>query len=140
MKDILRELQEKCAKTKEEHLSEAINDLSCSEKLAVQACFNSSKIQGPQGARYNRHWVYDCILLRIKSKKAYKHLRSHKILSLPSFQTLDRYMRRIKSSYGFNENVFKALQLKTEAMNATDTHGEYMWHCCLLNFLLHYCK
>lgn len=125
MKDVLRGLQEKCAQTKEEVISQAISHLTCGEQLAVEACFQASKLKEPRGARYNRQWVYECILLRIKSPIGYKYLRSHKILALPSLQTLDRCMRRMKSCYGFDENVFNALKLKTEKMNDTDKHGKY---------------
>lgn len=68
--------------------------------------------------------MYECILLRIKSKKAYKHLRKHKVLALSAFQTLDRCMRRMKSAYGFLDNVFEALKLKTAAMDPKDRHGK----------------
>lgn len=123
MKDVLKGLQEKCAQTKQEVISEAIKHLLKVEQLAVEACFQAAKVKQPRGVRNNRQWVYECILLRIKSPGGYKHLRNHKILALPSLQTLDRCMRRMKSSYGFDENVFKALKVKTEKINETDKHG-----------------
>lgn len=108
--------------TKEDVLNGAIFLLSEKEQLAVRTCFNASKLKNRRGIRYSRQWLYECILLRIKSKKAYKHLRKHKILVLPSTSTLERHMRHIKSSYGFQESVFRALKFKTEKMDPKDRH------------------
>ncbi|XP_051170552.1 uncharacterized protein LOC127287589 [Leptopilina boulardi] len=74
LKDSLNILKEQCAQTTGESLAKGIEELPPKEQLAVRACVNASKIKSPRGVRYSRQWVYECILLRIKSKKAYKHL------------------------------------------------------------------
>lgn len=123
MSIVLDKLRKKCAEAKYGNMKEAIANLKDIEQLAVWACIQASKVKNTRGMRYNRQWVYECVLLRIKSKKAYKHLRKHKILALPSLQTLERCLKRIKSAYGFQENVFLALKFKTTRMNVTETHG-----------------
>ena len=64
----------------------------------------------------NRHVA--CYMRRIGScvlhPKLYKHLRKQKILVLPSRTCLQRHVRNIKSGFGFNDTVFKALSAKTE--------------------------
>ena len=74
--------------------------------------------------RYTNMWVYECLLLRIKSRKTYTHLRNHKILALPSIETLSRYMKAMKGSYGFNESTFKVLKIKTATMDPCNVRGK----------------
>ena len=123
LKATLRRLQKQCAAGKEEIINEAIATLAEKEQLAVRACFKASKIKSRRGIRYSRQWLYECILLRIKRKKAYTHLRKHKFLVLPAKTTLDKCMKSIKSAYGFQESVFKALKFKTGSMDPKLRHG-----------------
>jgi hypothetical protein len=51
--------------------------------------------------RYNTYWVYECLLIQIKSCKAYEHLRKHKILALSNIDTLNRYINKMDSGYGY---------------------------------------
>ena len=76
--------KKECAKANTDVLEKACENLSDSQKLAVQACFHASKVKDSRGMRYTNHWVHECLLLRIKSKKTYTHLRNHQILALPS--------------------------------------------------------
>ncbi|XP_039306730.1 uncharacterized protein LOC113005133 [Solenopsis invicta] len=73
--------------------------------------------------RYTTQWVYECLLLRIKSKKTYEHLRSHNILALPCRDTLSRYIEAIKGCYGFEEKTFKLLKEKSAKMEPSDVRG-----------------
>ena len=119
-------IKDECAKANVHALEKACNNLPDSQKLAVQACFNASKVKDIRGIRYTNSWIYECLLLRIKSRKTYAHLRNHKILALPSVETLSRYMKAIKGSYGFNESVFQILELKTKTMDPQDIRGNYV--------------
>lgn len=56
----------------------------------------------------------------------YEHLHKQKILILPSRTCLQRYIRRFKSGFGFNENVFKALAMKAEEMDIASRHGRFI--------------
>src|SRR5215831_15221346 len=58
----------------------------------VRACFSSAKIN-KKGRRYTKQWVYECLLMRIKSRKLYEYLRSHEILVLPHIDTLNKYVK-----------------------------------------------
>lgn len=123
MKRKIKELRLKCAAVKEDVLLEAIATLPEKEQLAVKACFSAATCKSNNGVRYTTQWIYECLLLRIKSKKAYVHLRKHKILILPSLQTLHRYLKTVKSAYGFQDNTFDALKLKTSSMMPDDVRG-----------------
>lgn len=72
---------------------------------------------------YEKNWILECVLLRMRSPKLYEHLRKQKILVLPSRTCLQRYVRNFKSGFGFNDTVFKALSAKTESMDVCSRHG-----------------
>lgn len=104
-------------------MEEAIAKLPQNQQLAVKACFASAKLSNMKGMRYSKEWVYECILLRIKSTKTYNHLRSHNILTLPSIETLNLYVKIIKGSYGFQMSTFEMLKKKTANMEPNDVRG-----------------
>lgn len=95
--------------------------------MAIKACFEAAKLTNKKGMRYSDKWVYECILLRIKSKKTYNHLRSHNILTLPSIETLNRYIKVIKGCYGFQMSTFEILKKKTANMEPNDVRGIYIY-------------
>lgn len=59
-----------------------------------------------------------------KEPQRYTHLRDHNILALPYLETLNRYMKVIKGTYGFDKNVFKVLEKKTASMSPSDVRGK----------------
>lgn len=125
LKQKMIRIKDECSRSEEEAINKAINKLpSTSQKEAVKAIFNASKKTDLRGIRYTNDWVYECLLLRIKSSKTYTHLRSQKILALPTAKTLKRYMNNIKGTYGYDEGVFKLLKKQTASMAQTDLRGE----------------
>ena len=70
------------------------------QQTAIKRCVAAAKVKDKRAIRYSIQWIYTCLLLRIKSKKAYDHLRNHKILALPTCKTLMKYIQEIKGSYG----------------------------------------
>lgn len=127
LKNKMANMKSQCAKAKEEALNKSIQNLPQAQQNACRAILAASKVKSDRGRRYETEWVYECLLLRIKSKKAYNHLRKRNILALPSIQTLNRYTRFIKSRYGFQENVFRGVKEKTKNMLSQDTHGMYFY-------------
>jgi len=119
-------IKHECAKADAEAIQKACNKLPESQRTAVQACFDASKKKDSRGSRYTNQWIYECLLLRIKSRKTYNHLRTHKILALPCLETLSRYIKVIKGTYGFDEKTFDILKKKTASMSSTDVRGEFL--------------
>lgn len=89
-----------------------INKLPKNHQEAVNACLNASKVSSANGRRYTLNWIYECILIRIKSKKTYEHLRTYGILALPSTETIHKYLLHTKGVYGFQSSTFKSLKEK----------------------------
>ncbi|XP_031781272.1 uncharacterized protein LOC116416548 isoform X2 [Nasonia vitripennis] len=123
LKDKVQSLKSKCAMADGKAVQKACESLPEGQRTAVQACLNASKVKDKRGIRYTNQWIYECLLLRTKSRKTYNHLRNHNILALPSLQTLNRYMRVIKSSYGFDAKTLDVLKTKVESMDQSDVHG-----------------
>lgn len=110
------------------------------QQEAVRHCFKAAKILHAQSHRYSTEWVYECLLMRIKSSKLYDYLRSHNILSLPCKSTLDKYIRSLNSTFGFQKVIFDCLLKKGSEMKIEDTRGItfpfYFFLFCLFYFLL----
>ncbi|KYQ49678.1 hypothetical protein ALC60_11248 [Trachymyrmex zeteki] len=77
-------IRKKCAQANTQAVEDVISKLPINQQLSVQACLTTSKAKNSKGIRYTTQWVYECLLLRIKSKKTYNHLRNHNILTLPT--------------------------------------------------------
>ena len=84
--------------------------LPSEQRNAVKACFSAAKLKSPRGRRYDLHWIYECLLMRIKSKNLYEHILNRKILIVPTVKTLDKYIKKMNSSYGFNMSTFASLK------------------------------
>lgn len=68
--------------------------------------------KAPIGMQYTHSWIVECLLLRNKSRRAYLHIRNHKIL----VPTLNNYLKKMKPSYDFCKEIFKRLQVKVAEM------------------------
>lgn len=123
LKDKFLKLKAKCARSNQDAINAEIKTLPENQQGTVLACFSAAKVN-KKGTRYTNQWIYECLLLRIKSPKAYEHLQRRNILKLPCASTLNRYLRAIKGSYGFDENLFKALKEKTSKMKADKLRGK----------------
>jgi len=120
-------IKHECTKADAEAIQKACNKLPESQCTAVQACFDASKKNDSRGHRYTNQWIYECLLLRIKSRKTYNHLKTHKILALLCLETLSRYIKVIKDTYGFDEKTFDILKKKTASMSSIDVRGKFLY-------------
>lgn len=93
------------------------------QQEAIRACLAAAKCKGPNGIQYTNDWVLECLLIRIKSRKAYEHLRKHQILQLPTIDTLTKYLKNLKASYGFCSSTLELLRMKAAAMKPEDRRG-----------------
>lgn len=112
-----------CAKTKAEVLEEAIKLLPKAQQEAVRAIFAASKRKGPSGRRYTAEWVYECLLMRIKDRKLYEHLRSHEILVLPCASTMRGYLRHYSGTFGFQPQTLELMKKKAEDLSENKRRG-----------------
>jgi len=80
-------------------------------------------LKGPTGRKYTREWLLLCLLLRIRSPKAYNMLLDNQILPLPSRSTMHRYLSNVNFDCGFDKEFFKAFKKKLQNLSEAARHG-----------------
>lgn len=77
----------------------------------VQMVINRShpKSKHKKGIRYDSKWILECLLLRMKSKSTYEHLRSNNILPLPCKEMLRKLISGLSCNFGFNKFALDAI-------------------------------
>ena len=80
------------------------------EQMVVKAIFNKAKCSSAHRIRYDADFVMECLLLRIKCKAAYNHLRDQKILPLPSLSTMRRLLSCMPCTFGLNSFALSAIK------------------------------
>ena len=113
-----------CKNLKEDALHSVVSELPLEQQVAVKTCVATAKLKNKMSMRNPLQWIYECLLLRIKSKKAYDHLRQHNILIMPTYATLNKYILEIKGASGFHKSTFACLEKKASFMNASDRRGK----------------
>ncbi|KAH6921317.1 hypothetical protein HPB50_027704 [Hyalomma asiaticum] len=107
-KDV-RRLKEESAATAEEVLAAKINLLSPKQQLAIRQCFEAAKRKSTCGMLYDKEWMLECILLKIRSPKLYQYMRKQNILALPN---------TISSFLSIEENELKGKKKLMDTVNA----------------------
>ena len=86
-------------------------------KLAVHTILKITKTH-KNGMRYKAEQLLECLLLRIKSKATYEHLRRRKFMPLSHRTTLARLLSGMSCHFGFDkfalDEIEKALEGKRE--------------------------
>lgn len=106
--------------------AELVRNLPKEQQESIRACIVASQTKGPTGMRYSKAFILEALLLRIKSARAYNHMRDHNIISLPSMITLTRHLNVLKPSYGFLDGVYAALKTKSVEMKPEDKRGNLL--------------
>ena len=92
----LEEVQDKFSSVSEDFMKHPfIQKLKPGMQETIRACWDLSK-KNKKSLRYTKDWILKCHLLRIKSIKAYQHLRDHDILPLPCLNTINNYIKNLK--------------------------------------------
>ena len=104
-------------------VEEIVKSLPEEQKEIVRMFMKNSKLLNSKSARYTLKWMYECLLIRIKSPKTYEHLRNHKLLPLPCAKTLQKYLSAMDSAYGFNTTLFEMLKVKSKEMHECERRG-----------------
>lgn len=112
-----------CSKRKKEVIDEAIKSLPQTQQEAVRACFDASTKKGPSGRRYTIEWVYECMLMRIKSPTLYQHIKERDILPVPCNTTIRGYLKNFSGAYGFHPQTFELLKPKSEELEPQKRRG-----------------
>lgn len=126
LKDTVARLRNQCRLIQKETLQQKLKelDLPPEQEIMIESCIKTAKVAA-NGRRYDLKWIYECILMRIKSPTLYNHLRLRKILPLPCRSTLNRYMRKLHPMYGYQDTLFQTVKKKVSGYSEVQRHGEY---------------
>jgi len=98
-----------------------ISDLPQVQQSAFKHCIRQASVRSAKGMRYQNEWLLSCMILRIKSPKAYNHLREHQFLALPAKSTLQRYMDVVRAECGISSESLELIQQKV--VTNSERHG-----------------
>lgn len=119
----LKDLETKLAQAKVQALEELISSLPEKQRLLIKTCIDCSKVKDPRQRRYDIDWIYECLLMRIRGKALYEHMREICLLPLPCRNTLLNCINKVDTSYGFQQSIFDCLKLKSSRMEIVDKQG-----------------
>lgn len=111
------------AATADKILQEKLQCLPLKQQLAVKQCFEAAKRKSTRGMAYDKEWMLECILLKMRSPKLYDYIRRQSVLVLPGRSTIRKYMSNYKGSFGFNDQMLRTLKKKTSVMKPFKCHG-----------------
>ena len=97
------------------------------EKIIIETILKRSKFGNSKSMKFDAGFVMDCVLLRIKSKSTYLHLRKAKLLPLPSLSTLRRYISCMPCSFGINQFALNAIGKALANQSKALRLGSLMW-------------
>lgn len=123
LSDVIAKMKKATAATAEEVLEQKLKCLLPKQQLAVKQCFEAARRKNTRGMTYDREWILECILLKMRSPKLYEYIRRQNILTLPGRTTLRKYMSSYMGSFGFNERMLDTLKKKTAGMDPFRCHG-----------------
>ncbi|KAL1477903.1 hypothetical protein MTO96_016946 [Rhipicephalus appendiculatus] len=103
-------MKKKLTTEPDKSLQEALSVLPPIQQVAFKSSLKQAKAKAPQGMRYSSPWIMICLLLRIASPKAYKLIRSMKLLALPTCSRLNRILAGMPCQYGFNEVALQTIK------------------------------
>lgn len=108
--DTIASMKSATAATAESVLEEKLQHLSPKQQLAVKQCFEAAKRKNTRGMIYDREWILECILLKMRSPKLYDYIRRQNILIHPGRSTIRKYMSNYLGAFGFNEKMLETLK------------------------------
>ncbi|KAH7933642.1 hypothetical protein HPB49_014706 [Dermacentor silvarum] len=111
----LRRCQMKLAKmttvaSRQKRLDQEILKLSAREKLILDQCLMKANAKTATAVRNKKEWLYDCLLLKVKSTAVYTFLQENGFLPLPNPRTLYGYLKSLKADFGFDASLREKLQ------------------------------
>lgn len=75
MQQNIDDLMSGSCSTKEQSLDDAIRNFPERTQEAIKACYRYASTDNKKGMRYTKRWILECLLMRIKSRKAYLQTR-----------------------------------------------------------------
>ncbi|CAD6236683.1 GSCOCG00008235001-RA-CDS [Cotesia congregata] len=121
----LRDIQRKTKTIYKGEFNKKLSLLPKQQQITVRMCFENVNKKGPTGKRYEVEWIYECLLIRMKSTCTYNMIRARNIIPWPTIDTLSKYIGKISSSiFGFLPETFEVLRKKASSMAPEEKIGQ----------------
>ncbi len=93
----------------------------------IRMIVDKSHCGNGKGMRYDAEWLMECLLMRIKSPKAYNHLRTHSLLPLPCNNTIRKLLSSFPCSFGFNDEALLSIKNTLDGLGLDLRRGSLVW-------------
>lgn len=121
----IRELKDEMKGMEDEAVQKVLDSVHEEKhKEVIKTIIMASKCENSKNRRYSNDWMYECILMRIKSAKLYRKMLEDNILPLPSFRTIQRFIKKLRPQFGFHEPTFKLMAEKAKSLPECERHGK----------------
>ena len=95
--------------------------------MVIEKILKKSQYGNTKSMKYDAGFVMQCLLLRMKNKSTYEHLRKEKLMPLPSQSTLRRHISCMPCAFGINEFALKAVGKALANESRGNRLGSLMW-------------
>ncbi|KAK4021680.1 hypothetical protein OUZ56_003590 [Daphnia magna] len=91
-------------------LTDKLSKLDAQELLVVKTILKKAECKNVRSMRYDPDFFLECIMLRIKSKAAYDHLKLQKLLPLPCTDTIRKLLSCKTCTFCLNAYALNAIK------------------------------
>ncbi len=95
--------------------------------MVIKTILKKASYSNKHSMRYDTEFLMECLLLMIRSKKAYTKIIERKLLPLPSTSTLRRLLSCMPCSFGLNEFALDAIKRHLEGKPRAMRYGSLVW-------------
>lgn len=95
--------------------------------MVIKAIFRKAELKNSRCMRYDPDFLLECVLLRIKSKSTYDHLRATNILPLPCPETIRRLLSCMPCKFGLNSFALSSIKTFLSGKPKCMCYGSLVW-------------
>nr|CAH0098454.1 unnamed protein product [Daphnia galeata] len=129
--ETISDMESDIEKLKASSFTETIKHLS--PQVIVREFINKGKavLKGKStrahGMRYDDAFVMQCLLLKMKSNRAYRYILEEGMLALPSVSTIRRVLSSSDCVFGFNSLALESIKKALHGLPVAERWGSLMW-------------
>lgn len=97
------------------------------EILVIKTILRKAETKNSRSMRYDPEFLLECVMLRIKSKSTYNHLRTNNILPLPSAETIRRLLSCMPCKFGLNSFALSSIKTFLSGKPKAMCYGSLVW-------------
>lgn len=86
-----------------------------------------AKSKRAYGIRYDDVFLMACLLLKLKSPRAYRHIQKEGLLPLPSVNTIRTMLSSSECKFGFNDLALKTMKTALQGAPFSSTWGQLIF-------------